>query len=182
MTQNNDNMRWIDEREAAQAEERSKEYFNIAEGDNRFFLLTYISPLAQVWEQAEKKYRLAQEGDQNVSIKGVCWVLQDEQIKLAKLPYTAVKQLRAYQNDPEWGLDSFPWPHQITLNAKNAGSKEVEYSCVLSPKKAAFSEGMLNELAEKDAPEKIIERMKEKAAEKPVDYPAEAGDPDKIPF
>jgi len=175
---NEDKMGWIDEREA----ERSKEYFNIKEGENCFFLLSYTIPLAQVWDNASKQYRVAVEGDKNASIKGICWVLQDEMIKLARLPYTAVKQLRAYQTNKEWELGEFPWAHQVTLTAKGAGTKEVEYTTTLSPKKTKFSQEILNELVKKDPPEMIVENIKSKAQpDKPIEYP-EGSNPADIPF
>jgi len=178
------NMDWVDTHEEKVKEERSKEYFTIEEGENRFVLLTHCAPLAQVWDQSQKKYRTAEEGDKNVSIKGVCWVLQDEIIKQAKLPYTVVKSIRALQQDKEWEF-TLPFPHVLTLTAKGAGSKEVEYTLTPSPKKIEIPEEILNALKEKKTPEDIIETIKNSGTQvvpKQVEYPEDDIHPDDIPF
>jgi len=39
---------WVDKAEEKRDEERSKEYFKIVEGDNRFVLLSHCAPLVDV--------------------------------------------------------------------------------------------------------------------------------------
>ena len=101
------------------------DYFKIEEGSNRFILLSPIQPLAQVWDGS--KYRIAEEGDKNVSVKGVCWVLQKDKdvdnkeeyvIKQAKLPYTIVKEIKGISEDPDWDFE-FPFPYPITVAVNN---------------------------------------------------------------
>lgn len=90
-----------------EVESNKGDYFKIVEGVNRFILLSHIKPLAQVWDGS--KYRPAEEGDKNVSVKGICWVLQKEEnvdaedeyvIKQAKLPYTIVKEIKGISEVP----------------------------------------------------------------------------------
>lgn len=172
-------MNWVDNMESKQ----SGDYFNVVEGENKFFLLSHTAPLAQRWTGS--KYEIAEEGDDNISIKGVCWVLQDNVIKSARLPYTVVKALRAYMLDDEWDLGEFPWKHQVTLTAKGAGTKEVEYSVTLSPKAIEFDAETLKSLAEKPSPEEMIEKFKEKSKETKSDYPTEEEGgikPEDVPF
>ena len=177
-----DKMDWIDKQEKVNEEKRVEGYMSIEEGDNKFFILSHCAALAQVWDGS--KYRPAEEGDKNVSIKGVCWVLQDGKVKEAKLPYTAVKLIRTYQNDSEWDLGDFPWEHQINLTAKGAKSKEVEYGLVLSPKKTPIPADAKAELKKKSTPEDVVERIKGRA--KPVSagnsYPEEDIDTSLTPF
>lgn len=184
-------MNWIDEREEQIEESRADGYFNIVEGKQEFVLLTHCAPLAQVWDNTTKKYRVAQEGDQNVSVKGLCWVMQDGLIKQAKLPYSVVKDIRSYQQNPEWEF-TLPFPHTFTLSAKNAKTKEVEYSLNASPKKVEIPTAILEELAKKPSPENVIERIKEGKTQTPkststmtsekVPYPTEEINPNDIPF
>lgn len=186
-----DKMNWVDEQEKKNTEERSKDYFNIIEGANRFVLLTHCAPLAQVYNPTTKKYKAAVEGDTNVSIKGVCWVWQDEVIKQAKLPYVVVKQLRSLGQDPDWEF-TIPFPHVFTLNAKGAGSKEVEYSLTPSPKKVEIPQDIIDELRKKPTPEEIVEKIKGRVSQgnteqvqtenKAPDYPEEELNPEDIPF
>ena len=178
-------MDWVDQQEQKSQTERSKDYFNIVEGDNRIQLLTYCVPLAQVWTGT--KYEIAEEGAQNVSIKGVCWVLQDGDIKLAKLPYTVVKQIRALQTDPDYQFAEFPMPRTVNVKAKGAGTKEVEYSVIPGPKEVEVTPEVLEELAKKPTPEEMVEKLKNKGTtikQLVAKYDSETADKevDKIPF
>jgi hypothetical protein len=175
-------LNWVDSIEAKNKEERGNDYFNVEEGDNKIVLLTHAAPLAQKWTGT--KYEIAQEGDTNVSIKGVCWVLQDGVIKSAKLPYTVIKQIRALQNDEDWAFTDFPMNRGINIRAKNAGTKEVEYSVIPSPKEFTVPAEILSELAKKPTPESIIEKMKEKVSPAKKDYPQPKDNisPEDVPF
>jgi len=181
-------MDWVSKEEAKKKEERSKEYFNIEEGANKFVLLSHCAPMVQVFDPATKKYRFAQEGDKNTSVKGICWVLQDDMVKMARLPYSIVKAIKALQNDEEWDFTEFPFPHVLTLSAKGAGTKEVEYTFQPSPKKVEISKAIMDELAKKPSPEEMIEKMKEKAGvshAKPstgIEHPTSEINPDDVPF
>lgn len=188
-----DSFDWVDEKEKEIKEERAKSYFDIKEGDNRFVLLSHCAPLAQVYEGG--KYRPAQEGDKNVSIKGVCWVYQEGLVKQAKLPYVVVKAIRALQQNPDWEF-KIPFAHVLTLKAENAGSKEVKYSLTPSPKEVPIPQNILDELAKKSKPEDIVEKIKsgrpgsrndEDTREAPpptggIEYPKDDINPDDIPF
>lgn len=176
-------MDWVDKKE----QEQGKDYFDMVEGENRFQLLTHCAPQALKWTGT--KYEPAEEGDTNISIKGVCWVLQDDVIKLAKLPYTVVKAIRALQNDPDYAFEEFPMPRVIKVNAKGAGTKEVEYSVIPSPKEVTVSKEVMEELAKKPTPEEMVEKMKGKVSQRndttdatKIEYPTEDIDPDDIPF
>lgn len=181
---------WVDKVEKEREEEQAKGYFNFVEGDNRFQLLTHCAQLIQRWNG--QKYEVVIEGDskEGRSIKGVCYVLQDDEIKVAYLPYTVVKQIRALQNDPDWTFSDFPMPRMINVKAKGAGTKEVEYSVIPSPKESKVSQETLEKLSKKHTPEQIVEIMKEKRAgkntkkvvEKSIEYPKEEINPEDIPF
>ncbi len=156
----NSDWSWVDEQEKKAQEERSKDYFNIVEGDSRFVLLSHFAQLPQVYEVGSGKYRIAVEGDTGVSIKGVCWVYQDGAIKLARMPYDAVvKKVRSLAENPDWDFQ-FPFPHVFNLNAKGAGTKEVEYSLTPSPKKVEIPQAILDELVNKPTPEEMVEKIK----------------------
>jgi hypothetical protein len=148
-------MDWIDS-----VEKTSGEFFKIVEGDNRIQLLSHAAPYPQHWNGS--RYEPAKEGDENVSIKGVCWILQDGVIKSASLPYTVVKQVRALMEDADYAFEEFPMPRLINIKAKNAGSKEVEYSVVPSPKETEVSSEVLDELSKKPTPEDMVEKFKSK--------------------
>jgi hypothetical protein len=178
-----DDFSWVDKKEEEIKKERAEGYFQIEEGSQQFVLLTHCAPLPQVWDG--KKYRVAEEGDKNVSIKGLCWVLQDGKIKQAKLPYTVVKEILGLQQNPEWEF-ALPFLHTFTLKAKGARTKEVEYSINASPKKVDVSPEILAELKTKQTPEEIVDRIKGKVSqgntqEDTREAPVEDINPDDIP-
>lgn len=179
------NMDWIDSREAEIEKEKADGYFKIVEGDNRVQLLTYTAPLAQYFDPGTKKYRIAEDGDKGVSIKGVCWILHDGKLKQAKLPYTVVKAIRAFQNDEETSFDEFPMPYAINIKAKNAGTKEVEYTVIPSRKESTIPAAILAELKSKPSPEEIIEKMRgktEPSSKSGIEYPTDEINPEDVPF
>lgn len=188
----NNGLDWVDERDAEIKEEKAKGYFDIKEGTQQFILLSHCARLAQVFDPATKKYRTAEEGDSNISVKGLCWVLQDGLVKQAKLPYTIVKSIRALQQNPDWEF-VIPFPHMFTLNAVDAGTKEVVYTLTASPKKTEIPAAVLTELSKKPTPEEIVEKIKSgksspqqnvEDARKlpPIEYPTADINPDDIPF
>lgn len=156
-----DTMAWIDEREKANEIDKSKDYFNIQEGENRIVLLTHCAPFPQRWTGST--YVPAERDEEGISIKGVCWVLQDGDIKLAKLPYTVVKQIRALMNDSDYSFDEFPMNRGINIKAVGAGTKEVEYTVIPSPKEYRAPQTILEALQGKPTPEEMIAKMREKA-------------------
>lgn len=172
---------WVDDIAKKQEEDQEKGYFKFVEGDNRIQLLTHCAQLIQRW--TGKGYEVVIEGDpqEGKQIKGVCYVLQDSEIKLAYLPYTVVKQVRELQNDPDWAFEEFPMPRTLNIRAKGAGTKEVEYSVIPSPKEAPVSAEVLKSLQEKTSPEVVVQRMKDKRSTKAVEYP-ENDLGDKPPF
>lgn len=178
----NDKMSWVDERNEEIEREASEGYFKMQEGDNRIQLLTHCAQLAQVYDPATKKYRVAVEGDKNISIKGVCWVLQDGKVKQAKLSYVVVKAIRELQNDPDYQFQEFPMPRLINIKAKGAGTKEVEYTVIPSPKEVVTPVEVVNELALKPTPDDIVEKLKNKGESKPVEYPEEDIRPEDVSF
>lgn len=187
MTQK-DEWGWVDNEEQRKKEERSNDYFNIEEGKQQFILLSHFAPFPQVFENG--KYRPAVEGDKNISMRGLCWVLQDGHIKEAKMPYTIVKAVRAIRDDSEWEFE-LPFPHTLTLNAEGAGTKEVKYSLTPSPKKVEIPADILKELEQKPTPEERVERIRSGGSSQPKSqdeeddgfkYPIEEVDPDFNPF
>lgn len=177
----NDPMSWIDEQSEEIQKAREEGYFSIEEGDNRIQLLSHAAPFPQVYDPSIKKYRPAEEGDKNISVRGVCWVLQDGKIKEAKLPYTVMKAVRELQQDHDWAFSEFPMPRLINIKAKNAGTKEVEYTVIPSPKETPVSQEILDELKAKPTPEERVESLKDRSVPAKPDYP-EHINPQDIPF
>ena len=156
-------MNWVDGVEKA-----SGEYFKIVEGDNRIQLLSHLAPYALKWNGT--RYEPAEPNEPNVSHKGVGWVLQDGLIKSATLPYTVVKAIKELMNDPDYAFEEFPMPRLINIRAKNAGTKEVEYTVIPGPKEVEVPADILTALAAKPSPEEFVEKMRAKE-KKEIEYP-----------
>lgn len=151
-------MNWIDEKEKANQEALSEGYFKIQEGDNRIQLLSHLAPYALKWTGT--RYEPANEGDAGISWKGVGWVLQDGIIKSATLPYTVVKAIKGFMEDEDYTFSEFPMPRQVNIKAVGAGTKEVEYNVIPSPKEAPVATETLTELSKKPTPEEMVEKMR----------------------
>lgn len=172
-------MDWADN-----VEKQGGDYFKIVEGDNRFQLLSHCAPYALKWNGA--RYEPAEEGDTGISWKGVCWVLQDGALKLATLPYTFVKSVKALMQDEDYAFAEFPMPRAVNFKATGAGTKEVEYSLIPSPKEVEVPAEILKELATKPSPEEMVEKLrkseKTETTSEPIKYPDEDINPEDVPF
>ena len=168
----NNKMDWVDKGDGR--------YFKLVEGDNRVQLLSHLARYLLKWNGT--KYVPAEEGDTNVSVKGVGWVLQDGAIKDATLPYTVVKAVRELMADPEYAFDEFPMPRQINIRTKNAGVKEAEYTVIPGAKEILVPSEILEELAKRPTPEQLVEMLQSKekgVSQEKVDYPK--SDPRAVP-
>lgn len=121
-------------------------------------------------------------------------------IKLIKLGSKIIKQLDALAENEDYSFDSFPMPYDITINAVGAGTMEVEYSVVPSPKMIPLTETEVADLAKEHSPADIVKTMKENQMKKDgtfvapsgetaqassgpgIEYPKEDINPDDIPF
>lgn len=142
-------------------------YFNIKEGDNKVRILSEMVAVPQWWDGS--KYQMVVENDKHpedrqISVKWLCWVIdrKDDKVKLAKLPHTIAKTVGNLQENPEWAFEGSPMPYDVTISAKGAGSKEVEYSVMPSPKRDPVSKEVLDDLEKQTPVEDIRHSMKEK--------------------
>lgn len=137
----------------------------------------------------------AEDGNK-AALKWLLWLIdgRDNTIKLFKMPHTIAKTLEEYRQNPQYAFAAFPMPYGITVAAKNAGTKEVEY--VLQPDRSnsEIPADLMKQYTEKcTPPDKIKESMKTKAAERAgllapkapegkIEYPTDEINPDDIPF
>ena len=146
--------------------------FKIQEGANRIRLLT--PPLAH-----QGSYK----GTPN--FKWLVYALDraDGQVKLFFMPHTIFKNLRDFQKSEDYGFDEVPMPYDVTINAKKAGTKEVEYTVIPSPKRAALTAAEAKQLAEKKPIAEVQKLLRQKEMEKAADqhFDERPFDPDEIP-
>lgn len=93
------------------------EYFKPQEGQNKVRLVSACLP-------HEGEYK----GQR--TFKWLCQVidLKDGKVKPYFMPNTVYKLIEGLQMSDEYSFDEVPMPYDISVNAVNAGSKEVQYS------------------------------------------------------
>lgn len=99
------------------------DYYKPAEGDNRIRLMSEC---------------LEHPGEFNgkPTFKWLCYVLDRKTARILPyfMPHTVYKQIEVLQLDADYAFDEVPMPYDITINAKGAGTKEVEYTVLPRPK------------------------------------------------
>src|SRR5262245_28795709 len=106
----------------------SGDYLKLREGANRMRLVSECLP-----HQGEYK------GTKN--FKWLCYVIDrtDGKAKPFFMPHTIYKQIEALQMNPDYGFEDVPMPYDLTVNAKGAGTKEVEYSVIPARKETPIT-------------------------------------------
>lgn len=147
--------------------------FKIQEGQNRIRLLTEPIP-HQGSFQGKKNF------------KWLVYVLDraDKQVKLFFMPHTIFKAIRDFQRSEDYAFDEIPMPFDLTINATHAGTKEVEYTVIPSPKRSGLTAEEQKALGSKKPIEEVHRALKEKEMEKAAesfsDSPPPAFDPDTV--
>ncbi len=146
------------------------EYFKFNEGDNR---IRIVSPMLHIEDYFKNN------PESTPAQRWLCYLIHyepvetdgkityKETLKLAKLPLTIARYVKNLSTDPEWAWEGDIIPFIININAKNAGTKEVDYNPTPSPKKTELSEKMKEELSKVDIVEttKRLKDFRDKAFE-----------------
>jgi hypothetical protein len=131
------------------------QYFKVKEGANKIRLLSTCVPY-----QSEFK------GQTNV--KFLCWIIDrvdENKIKLYFMPTTILNAVGGLQMSDDFGFEDVPMPYDITIMAKGAGTKEVEYTVVGARQNTPLTGAEQQAFDEKPSIEEVIEKLKEKQGE-----------------
>lgn len=130
------------------------EYLKLQEGANKLRLLSDCIGHESEY-QGRKTFRF------------VCWVLdrKDNVVKPYFMPQTIMRAIEALQLDPDYAFDSVPMPYDIKINAKNAGTKEVDYQVIASPTRTPLTEHEEKAFLERMPIEEFVQKLKDKAGE-----------------
>jgi hypothetical protein len=136
--------------------EGKSESFKVKEGTNKIRVCSELIFHESVYNGTATK-------------KFVCWVIDraDKKVKPYFAPYTIVKTLSKYQQDEEYAWEDFPMTRDLIIDAKDAGTKEVDYQCHLSLKESPLTEIEKADLEQKGSIEDFIEKIKEKQGKEP---------------
>lgn len=134
---------------------QSGDRFKIAEGPNRIRILSEFLPHTSYFE-----------GKRRFQWLGYILDRKDGLVKTWFMPHSIHKQVEALQTNEDWTFDEVPMPYDVTLNAKGAGTKEVDYSLTPSPKRVPLTPEEQLAFAEKKDIREVQQAIYEKANEK----------------
>lgn len=139
-------------------------YFKPKEGANKFRVIS--APLIQVGVFKGKK-----------NPKYVCWVFDyaDQKVKLYFMPPTVYKMIEGLQESEEYRFDELPMPYDLTLNAKSAGTIEVNYQLTPARANSDMPVECMAQLVSKEPIEEVVKKLNEKngAGEAEPEYEAD---------
>jgi hypothetical protein len=142
------------------------QYFKVKEGPNKIRLLSECVPY-----QSEFK------GQTN--IKFLSWIIDraDNQIKLYFMPTTILNAIGGLQASDDFGFEDVPMPYDITIMAKGAGTKDVEYTVVGARTNTPLTPTELQEFESKPSVDEVIVKLKEKQGGESGQVQAEPSQP-----
>lgn len=138
------------------------EYFKVQEGANKIRVLSEL-----IFNESEYKG--------NPTYRFVCWVLdrKDAVIKPYFMPVSIARALGSMQEDPEYAFKDFPMPYDITINAKGAGTKEVDYQVVAARQNSPLTDMEQTALKERMPITEFVAKLNEKQSGQNVGKPAQ---------
>lgn len=153
------------------------DYLKLKEGANRFRLMSECLPHQSVYQNRK-------------TFKWLCYVIDrtDGKVKPFFMAHTIYKQIEALQLNPDYEFFDVPMPYDLTLNAKGAGTIDVEYSLIPARKETPITDEELKQLgAAKPLADlqKALKEKKDKQASTPQPSDQDHGemvDGDAIPF
>jgi len=152
------------------------EYFKVKEGSNKIRVISEWLPHNSLYNGQP-------------TFKWLCQVIDRANKEIKVVPYfmpnKIYKSIMALQLDPDYGFEALPMPYDITITAKNAGQKTVEYHVIPAPVKELTGdeiEAIAKAPSVQELQKKVRDKQEEKdqGAEKPVD--SNEVDVETIPF
>lgn len=119
--------------------------FKFAEGDNRVRVMSEFEVL-----QTVNKFEKDPAKKANLRTRFLFWVYDytSKQVKLAFWPKTIVTAMGALAANPEYASTEVPMPYDLIINAKNAGTIDVEYQVVAARTNTPVPPEALDQLAD----------------------------------
>jgi hypothetical protein len=127
------------------------QYFKPKEGANKIRLLSPAVP-----------YKSEYKGQ--IRVQFLAWIIdrEDGQIKLYFMPQTILNAIGGLQMSDDFGFEEVPMPYDITIMAKNAGTKEVEYTVVGARSNTPLTPEEQNEYDSKPTIDEVVQKLAEK--------------------
>lgn len=147
-------------------------FFKLKEGDNRIRLMSECLPHTSMFD-----------GKKN--FKWLCYVLdrRDGDIKAFFMAHRVYKAIEALQTNPDYAFSEVPMPYDVTIHAKRAGTKDVEYSLIPARRETPLTDDELDKMDAVKPLDELRQAIKEKndAKDRGEEAPAHT-DTDEPPF
>lgn len=116
------------------------------------------------------------------TFKYVCWVFDyaKQKVRLYFMPSKIHKAIESLQVTEEYAFEEVPMPYDITINAKNAGTKEVDYQVMPARANTPIPAEAETQLADKENIEAIVAKLKENEAIAPSKHQPETQKPEPV--
>jgi hypothetical protein len=189
------------EKEGYGQREQESEWLKLKEGRNRIRVMTLPEPVPSHFKYGyclgkECTFKDEKGEHPKASIKFLAWVwsYDEKELRLANLAYSIASQIRTLENDPDYAFETYPMPFDVTINVKGAGTKEVEYGLIASPKREDPLPEATKAMEKKKSTVDIKDAMKKKKMKElgieveevkvvgAVDYPKDDIKPEDIPW
>ncbi len=146
------------------------DFYTIKEGANKLRILSDFEKVETLWEGQKYKGHVVEgyqpSGEEKIRTQGWAWAIirgaEGDELKIVQLSKTILGQLTSLKNDPEYTFDEFPTPYDVTITAKGAGTKEVEYTTTASRKNTEVTEAEMEQLNKKKPIQAIIQAIIDK--------------------
>jgi hypothetical protein len=101
------------------------------------------------------------------TFKYVCWIYDyaEEKVRLYFMPPSIYKVIEGFQASEDYRFDEVPMPYDLRLNAKNAGTIDVEYQLLPAKDASPVPPEAESQLALKGEITTVLEKLKEKERE-----------------
>jgi hypothetical protein len=165
---------FADARKQAEAEGLlggAADYLKLKEGGNRMRLYSMCLPHPGTYKGQK-------------TFKWLCYVIDrtDGKFKLFFMPNTIYKQIEALQENPDYEFSDVPMPYDITVHAKGAGSKDVEYSLLPAKKETLITAAEREAYTQQTPLAEVQGKLREKEAKDAPQAGAAPINADDIPF
>lgn len=149
----------IEEANKSEHSNSSSGWFKMKEGKNQFRILTEPEVMFENYKMGICYHQCGFEGN----AKYLARVLDraDNKVKLYKIPYGIFKTIAGFEADEDLSFSTFPMPYDIKVNATNAGTKEVEYVVMASPKIVEVPQDVIDFLEKQKPLKEVISAMQE---------------------
>ena len=132
-------------------------FFKVKDGANKVRLLSQTIPHQSFYKGTK-------------TFKYVCWIFDysDMKVKLYFMPTTIYKHIENLQLSDDYSFEEVPMPFDITINVKNAGSKEVEYSTTPARNNTELCQECVEQFVAKEQIEAVVAKLKENESTNPT--------------